>query len=84
MSTLNDMFSELGVSKETVKELVALYCTDQMAAMAKFNELNLPQEKVMAIAMQLMMNPAALDDLAEELGITQDEIEQVKNNFPQA
>lgn len=84
MSTLNDLFAELGVSKETVKELVALYRSDQMAAMAKFNELNLPQEKVMAIAMQLMMNPAALDDLAEELGITQDEIDQVKSNFPQA
>lgn len=84
MSILNDMFAELGVSKETLKELVAMYRVDSMAAMAKFKELGLPEDKVMAIGLQLMMNPTAMDELAAELGITQEEIEQAKNAFPQA
>lgn len=78
MNEVTKILQDVGVSKEQVAELIQVYRENPIAAMAKFNDLNIPEEQTMALLGQFMMNPKLIDEIAAEFGLTEDELAMAK------
>ena len=78
MNEVTKILQDVGVSKEQVAELIQVYRENPIAAMAKFNDLNIPEEQTMALLGQFMMNPKLIDEIAAEFGLTADELAMAK------
>lgn len=80
-SKLGKLFEEAGVEPEKLVNIVQLLQTDVMSAMAAVGELNLSPEVLSQVMGVAMADPAAIDDLAKELGIGEDELKAVRDQI---
>lgn len=81
MSKLGEIFKREGVSNETLIEIVRTLQEDQMQAMTMVAELNLPNEANTEIMQAVMSDPNAIDELAKEIGISEEEIDSIKDKL---
>lgn len=81
MSALGDIFKQHNIDESALKNLVAELKTNPMAAMGLLQGLNLPPEVMQQLMGIVMMNPTAIDEFAAELGVSQEDIDELKNNF---
>ena len=81
MSVLGQIFLEAGVEKAKLFNVVDLLRVNPMAAMVAVQELKLSDEVMHKIMATVMMNPNAIEDLAKELGLSQEDISVIKNQI---
>lgn len=81
MSALGDIFKKEGVSEAQLSEIVGALKVDPMAAMAQVKALNLSEEANGKIIAVVMTQPDAIDELATELGLSQEDIDIVKKTM---
>jgi hypothetical protein len=79
MSVLGDVFKSAGVSDDKLLAVVKLLKENPMAAMAAVQELNLGEEVIQKVMGAVMVNPAAIEELAKELGLSDDDLSAIKN-----
>ena len=81
MSILGQIFTEAGVGQQKLIQVVNLLRANPMAAMVAVQELKLSDDVMKKIMVTVMMDPHAIEDLAKELGLTEDDISAIKNKF---
>jgi hypothetical protein len=81
MSVLGQIFNAAGVEKQKLFNVVELLRENPMAAMLAVQELKLSDEVMQKIMATVMMNPKAIEDLALELGLSQEDISVIKNQI---
>ena len=79
MSVLGDVFKSAGVSDDKLLAVVKLLKENPMAAMSAVQELNLGEEVIQKVMGAVMVNPAAIEELAKELGLSDDDLTAIKN-----
>lgn len=84
MSVLGDIFKNAGVEQAKLVEVVKLLKENPMAAMAAVQALNLPEETIQQVMGAVMVNPAAIEDFARELGLSEDDLTAIKNQVNQS
>lgn len=83
MSILGDIFKQHNIDNQRLVELVEQLKTNPMAAMGLLQGLQLPPETMQQLMGVVMTNPAAIDEFAVELGISQADIDELRSNFTQ-
>lgn len=81
--TMLDMLKNLNISPEQLQKLQDVMAgakDNPMAAMAAVQEI-LPPEMLQQLMMTFMQNPDALSDLAAEAGVSEDQIDAVKQSM---
>ena len=81
MSILGQIFTEAGVEQQKLIQVVNLLRANPMAAMVAVQELKLSDDVMKKIMVTVMMDPHAIEDLAKELGLTEEDISAIKNKF---
>ena len=81
MSGLFEMLKELDIPEDKLQEIAAAAKENPMAAMGAIQEYFTPEmiQKFMAFSMS---NPDALGDLASQAGISEEKLQEAKNQFP--
>lgn len=78
MSALGDLIKELNIAPESFAAL-----TDSMsnpfAAMSKIQELGIPMEFFQKAMMIMMTNPNALQEFAQEMGASEDQLKSAQS-----
>lgn len=78
-----DFFKNLNLTPDQIEKLQEVMSNakdNPMAAMAAIQEI-LPPEAIQQLMMMFMQNPDAFADIAKEAGVSEDQINQVKNNL---
>jgi NACalpha-BTF3-like transcription factor len=83
MSQLGNIFKEAGINEDTIKDIVSKLKVNPIDAMAAVQALNLPNEVVQNIMGTVMMNPSAIEELAQELGMGGEDIAAIKDQLNQ-
>jgi hypothetical protein len=81
MSVLGDIFKEANVSDDKIKEIVEKLRENPLDALAAVQALNLDQEVIGKIMGTVMSNPNAIDELAKEMGVSQEDIDKIKDQI---
>ena len=81
MSILGQIFTAAGVEQQKLIQVVNLLRANPMAAMVAVQELKLSDDVMKKIMVTVMMDPHAIEDLAKELGLTEEDISAIKNKF---
>jgi hypothetical protein len=81
MSVLGQIFTDAGVEKEQLSHVVKLLRENPMAAMMAVQELKLGDDVMQKIMATVMMNPDSIEELAMELGLTQEDLDAIKNQI---
>jgi len=78
-----DFFKNLNLTPEQIEKLQDVMGSakdNPMAAMAAIQEI-LPPETIQQLMMMFMQNPQAFTDIAEQAGVPQDQIDEIKGNL---
>lgn len=81
MSALGDVFTTAGVAQQQLIEIVALLKDNPMAAMAAVQKLELDQTVMQQVMGVVMANPNAIEELAKELGLSDQDIKAVQDQI---
>ena len=81
MSALGDVFKAAGVAHQQLVEIVALLKDNPMAAMAAVQKLELDETVLQQVMGVVMANPNAIEDLAKELGLSDEDIKAVQDQI---
>jgi hypothetical protein len=76
---LGDIFEQAGIEREKLLEIVKLLKENPMAAMAAVQGLNLSEEIMQKVMGTVMMNPNAIEELAKELGLSDEDLKNIKD-----
>ncbi len=83
MSQLGNIFTEAGIEKDVIIDIVSKLKENPLEAMAAVQALNLPTEVMQSIMSTVMMNPGAIEELATEVGLGGEDIEAIKSQLNQ-
>ncbi len=78
-----EMLQNLNITPEQIEKLQAVIADakgNPMAAMAAVQEI-LPADVLQQLMMTLMQNPDALNDLVASAGVSQDQMDELKENL---
>lgn len=81
MNEIESLLKELNLPEEKLREFAQRLQANPMAAMSLVSELNIPPtvfQKIIALA---MTNPSVIMDLAKKMGISEEQINGVKNHL---
>ncbi len=81
MSVLGDIFKKQNIDESKLIEIVEQLKLNPMMAMGLLQSLNLPPEAMQELMGVVMTNPTAIDDFAQELGVSQADIEELKSKL---
>lgn len=81
MSLLGDILGKAGVSQEQMTELVSLLKTDPSALLTRVQDFAFPPEVLQQLMGVVLMQPQAIEELATELGITDEELAGIKSKI---
>jgi hypothetical protein len=81
MSVLGDIFKEANVTTEQIKDIVEKLKSNPLEALAAVQALNLSDEVNGKIMGTVMSNPDAINELAKEVGISDEDLENIKKQM---
>ncbi|MDD2941397.1 MAG: DUF2999 family protein [bacterium] len=81
MSLLGDILGKAGISQEQMTELVSLLKDDPSALLTRIQEFALPPEILQQLMGVVLMQPQAIEELATELGITNEDLAGIKSSL---
>ncbi|MBQ48925.1 MAG: hypothetical protein CMP10_16165 [Zetaproteobacteria bacterium] len=79
MSQLGELFKELKISEDKLKEMIIAISENPMAGLNYLQELELTPEFMQKVMGLVMTNPDAISEFGEELGISSDVLEKSKS-----
>lgn len=82
MSKLAQILENAGVDQTTMLDIVKALMANPLEAMSKVQALNLSQEVLQEIMSTVMTDKNAIDDLANQLGLSKDELDNIKKQIP--
>lgn len=77
---LTDMLQGMNIPQDELAEIMALAKSEPMAAMAKIQEYLSP-EMIQSMMQMMMSNPAAMQDAMKQAGVSEDDVEKLKDQF---
>ncbi|MBF0196664.1 MAG: DUF2999 family protein [Planctomycetes bacterium] len=81
MSELKKIFTEAGVEEEQLRSIVSLLKENPMGALLAIQQLQLPEEVMQKIMSVAMSDPASVEELAKEMGLTEEDVESIKTQL---
>lgn len=79
MSQLGELFKELEISEDKLKEMIIAISENPMAGLNYLQELELTPEFMQKVMGLVMTNPDAISEFGEELGLSPDIVEKSKS-----
>ena len=80
MSVLGDIFKKENVGEQELQGLITQLKTNPMVAMATLQGM-LPPDALQQVMAAVMQNPASVDELAAEIGVSQAEVDELKKSI---
>ena len=81
MSKLKELFDDLQIQQDTLRELASLLLENPMAVMTKVQEMNLPAEKIQQAMGIVMADPGEMTRFAEALGLDAKVVEEARSRL---
>ena len=84
MSELATIFTSAGVAEDKLVTIVKMLRENPLAALSAVQELQLPNDVIQQIMGIVMSNPSAIEELAQSMGLSEEDISAIKEQIPQS
>ncbi len=79
--SLNEFLKGMNIPAEEVNEIIKLASENPMAAMAKLQQYLTP-EMIQSMMQMMMSDPEAMQKAMKQAGVSEEDLENIKKQFP--